>query len=175
MPSSTSSTDLLEVARIRGVHGLAGLVKVELYWSDSAALVDGAELIAEARDGRRRSFVVERAAPGPKSWLVKFEGIDDRTNAEVLAGSRLFVERAALGQLEPGEAYLVDLVGAEVLAPDGLVGRVVQVLVNPSVDSVVVEDASGRRFEQPLAPTFVERIEHEGRRIYLLNRDGLIE
>lgn len=150
-------------------------MKVELYWEDSAALSEKGELVAERRDGSRRRLVIERVSPGPKSWLVKFEGVEDRNAAEALAGARLYADRAALGPLEPGEAYLVDLVGAEVLAPDGVVGRVIDVKVNPTVDSVIVEDATGRQFEQPLAPAYLERISLEERRVYLSSRDGLIE
>lgn len=167
MPSSISSTELIEVGRVRGVHGLAGLVKVELHWGKSSALQSVKRAVLELASGERKELAVLRATPG-KAWLVHFEGISDRDQALTLQGARLFVERAPL---EPGEVYLVDLVGAEVVAPDGVVGRVVEVRVNPSVDSLIVEAPDGRRFEQPLAPSFVERLDTT--RVILRNRDGL--
>lgn len=169
MPSSTSSTELIEVGRVRGVHGLAGLVKVELHWGKSSALSEVERAVLELSSGERRELSVLRATPG-KAWLVQFEGICDRDQARALMGARVLVERAPLA---PGEIYLVDLVGAEVVAPDGVVGRVVEVRVNPSVDSVIVEAPDGRRFEQALAPSFVESLARD--RVTLKSRDGLFE
>jgi ribosomal 30S subunit maturation factor RimM len=51
--------------------------------------------------------------------------------------------REELEPLEPGEYYLADLVGAEVLGPEGPIGEVVEVVVNPSVDSVRIRFRTG--------------------------------
>jgi len=173
--SSTSSTERLEIARIRGVQGLLGLVRVELYWGQSAALRERRVLTAELPNGTHRELAVQRVERASKGLLVKFEGIDDRDAAKALGGARLLVKRDELPPLAPGEAYLVDLIGFEVIAPDGVVGVVTDVSVNPSVDSVVIELVDGKRVEQALAPTFVERIDGSARRLYLSSRDGLIE
>jgi 16S rRNA processing protein RimM len=172
VPSSTSSTELIEVARVRGAHGLAGLVKVELHWGQSTAISSAERAVLELASGERRELAIERATGAAKSLLVKFEGVEDRDAAAALAGARVLVARAPLAE---GEMYLVDLVGAEVIAPDGPVGRVVEVRVNPSVDSLLIESADGRRLEQPLAPSFIARLDAGARRVYLANRDGLFE
>jgi 16S rRNA processing protein RimM len=172
--SSTSSTELLEIARIRGVHGLTGLVRVELYWAPSPALLEARQVLAEFPAGERRTLRVQRVDRAPKGVLVKFEGVDDREAAKALGGARLLVERQALPPLEPGDVYLIDLIGYEVLAPDGPIGRVAEVMVNPSVDSVVIELLDGKRAEQALAPPFFDRIDALARRVYLSSRDGLI-
>ena len=61
------------------------------------------------------------------------------------------------------------------VAPDGVVGEVVSVEVNPSVDSLVIRCPDGKLVEQALLPAFVARIDASARRIELSSRDGLIE
>jgi 16S rRNA processing protein RimM len=172
VPSSTSSTELIEVARVRGAHGLTGLVKVELHWGQSTAFSGAERAVLELSSGERRELAIERATGAGKSLLVKFEGVADRDAAAALGGARILLERTPLAE---GEMYLVDLVGAEVIAPDGPVGRVVDVRVNPSVDSLLIETSDGKRLEQPLTPGFIARLDVEARRVYLANRDGLFE
>lgn len=136
---------------------------------------EASQVVLQLGDGQRRELALVRVERGPKSLLVKFENVDDRDAAIALVGARLFVDRRALPPLPEGETYLVDLIGFRVIAPDGEVGRVVDVLVNPSIDSVIIELPNGKRAEQALAPTFVERTDVDARCLYLTTREGLIE
>jgi 16S rRNA processing protein RimM len=86
----------------------------------------------------------------------------------------VLVERAQLPDLADNEYYLADLVGARVLAPDGEVGRVVELIFYPSVDCMVIESATGQRMEQPLLPEWVAEVSASAREVKLTSRDGLI-
>jgi ribosomal 30S subunit maturation factor RimM len=86
----------------------------------------------------------------------------------------LLVERSELPALANGEYYLVDLVGLEVRGPDGKVGEVVGVSVNPSVNSAQVKLADGRVADVPLLPHWVQRVSVEERVLELATLDGLI-
>jgi len=165
----------LDVARVGRPHGLRGAIKVDLHWSASTSLFELDRLRLLLPSGQEREFDLESVTPAGKSLLVKLAGVDDRDAALALRGSRVLVERAALPALAEGEAYLVDLVGSEVVAPDGVVGEVVSVEVNPSVDSLVIRRPDGTLVEQALLPAFVARIDASARRIELSSRDGLIE
>jgi ribosomal 30S subunit maturation factor RimM len=76
--------------------------------------------------------------------------------------------------LAAGEYYLSDLVGAEVVAPDGVVGKVVELGLHPSVDTLIIETADGTRVEQPMVETWVKSVDTTGGRVELSSRDGLI-
>jgi 16S rRNA processing protein RimM len=165
----------LEVARVTRPHGIRGLVKVELHWSGSASLANVERLTLLLPSGERREFAVESLRPANKEFLVKLAGVDDRDAADTLRGAKVLMPRSALPALPSGEAYLVDLVGAEVVAPDGLVGEVVRVEVYPSMDTLVVRAPDGRLLEFALAPAFVAKLDPEAKRIELVSRDGLIE
>ncbi|HET9958433.1 MAG TPA: ribosome maturation factor RimM [Polyangiaceae bacterium] len=162
----------LEVARISRPHGVRGVVRVEPHWAGSDALEahERVELVLES--GERREFLIENATRTGKSYLVKFRDVNDREGADTLRGARLFVDRE---ELAPNEMYLVDLVGAEVVGPDGFVGRVISVEVNPSLDTIVIERPDGTRINQALLPVYVARLDAQARRIELSSLDGLFE
>src|SRR6185503_13558822 len=105
-----------------------------------------------AEDGKEREFAVrEVRGEGPKT-LLWLEGVENRDEAARLVGSNIEVVREDVAPLAPGEYSLADLVGAAVFGPDGRVGEVVGIVVNPSIDSVQIRLDDGRLVEQPLGP-----------------------
>lgn len=163
----------LAIGRLGAAHGLAGELAFKPYFAGSDALFK-AERVFVVDERGAREMRVERARPHAQRALVKLAGIDDRTQAEALTGATLEVDRALLPPLADGEYYLIDLVGAEVFGPDGLVGTVKRVLTHPTVDAVEVELWDGRSAEQPLAAPFVSKVDAAGGRIELANLDGLV-
>jgi 16S rRNA processing protein RimM len=106
--------------------------------------------------------------------LLGFEGVDDRDAALALRGARLEVERRLLPPLAPGEYYLVDLVGADVLGPAGPVGVVTGIATHPSIAALVLRLTDGRTAEQPLSEPWVKRVDATAGRIELESLDGLV-
>jgi len=165
----------LEVARIGRPHGLRGALKVDLYWQGSSSLFEVQALQVALPDGSVQQLRVEELRRAGKFLHVKFAGVEDRDAAARLTGARILVDREALPALEPGEAYLVDLVGAQVVAPDGVVGEVVRVEIYPSLETLRIRRPDGSEVEQALLPQFVSSIDVAARRVELLSRDGLLE
>ncbi len=103
-------------------HGVRGLVHLHSYTADPADLVAYGALADEA--GRR--WTVEWRGAGVAA-LRDADGraVADRTAAERLVNTRLFVERGQLPAAEDDEFYLADLVGLQAVTPDGrALGRV---------------------------------------------------
>lgn len=96
------------VGEIAGAHGVRGLVRLRSFTEDPAAVVAYGTLTDE--EGRRR-FVVRLQSPGKDGWLARIDGVTDRTEAEALRGTRLYVERAALPATDEDEFYHADLLG----------------------------------------------------------------
>ena len=105
-------------------HGVSGLVRVTSYTADPAALADYGPLSDEA-DGRYR--LVWRG-PGIAAVALWRDGgwgeIRDRDQAARLTNRRLYLDRAALPPPSAEEFYLADLIGLDVLLPEGGRGRV---------------------------------------------------
>lgn len=155
-------------------HGLRGEVKVQLHFVGSEAL-HAAERVLLCRDGDADRFgEVESVRGSPHGLLLKLAGIDDRDSAETLRGVRLCVPRETLPALEPGEYYLIDLIGARVTGPDGDVGHVIDVKTHPSIDCLVVRLVDGRVAEQPLSEPWIAEVDAAAGRVELASVDGLI-
>jgi 16S rRNA processing protein RimM len=134
----------LEVGRIVKAHGIRGEVVVEAVTNRGERFATGAVLY-----GGERSFTVRRASPqgGPDPagrmtrarWIVSFDGVDDRNQAERLRDTMLTGEPLD-HEDDPGELWVHELVGSELLDPAGRVlGRVAAVEANPASDLLVLE------------------------------------
>lgn len=110
------------MAAIGAPHGLRGELRVKTYTGDPLALGDYGPL----RSGDGRAFTVAALRPGKNVVIVRFAEVHDRTAAEALSGTELFVERDALpADLEEDEFYHADLIGLEARDAAGTVlGRI---------------------------------------------------
>lgn len=177
MTTPGSAEGLLPIGRVARAHGLRGELRVELFHAESDALEQVPEiwLSSELESAvAAQKYAVEWARPVPKAFLVKLAGVSERNGAEALRGRSVWVERALLPASSPGEYYLIDLVGATVIGPDGPVGIVTQVATHPSVDALVIATPDGRTLEQPLLDHWVHRVSVADKLVELTSLDGLI-
>jgi len=100
----------VQMAVIGAAHGIKGELRVKTFTGDPLALGDYGPLYAE----NGRAFEIEGIRPAGDVVVVRFKGIRDRTVAEGLTGTALFVDRAVLPAEEEGEFYHTDLVGLAV-------------------------------------------------------------
>jgi 16S rRNA processing protein RimM len=114
----------VQMAVIGAAQGIKGELRVKTFTGDPLALGDYGPLYA--RDGR--GFEIEDIRPAGEVVVVRFKGVRDRTAAERLTGTELFVDRSALPPEEEEEFYHADLVGLAVRDEDGVeAGRVTAV------------------------------------------------
>jgi 16S rRNA processing protein RimM len=166
---------LVEIARIVKPHGLSGEVGVLPYSPDSRTLAEVKEVTLTLVDEAIRIARILAVRPMGAGFLIRFEGVTNRDQAEILREARVSVERAALPQLAVGEAYAVDLVGARVLGPDGAqLGIVNSVIEYPSVDALVIDCSDGRRAELPLIDDWVLRIDSQEGVVVVRSVEGLV-
>jgi 16S rRNA processing protein RimM len=127
-----SGASRLEVGRIGRAHGLRGEVSVTLSSDRLERLAAGSVLDADGR-----TLVVERARPHAGRWLVCFEGVQDRTDAESLLGLVLTGE---VLPSEDDELWIHELIGAAVRDRTGRdLGSVLSVEANPASDLLVLD------------------------------------
>jgi 16S rRNA processing protein RimM len=87
-----------------------------------------------------RELVVASARRHRGRWLVRFEGVEDRTAAEALTGAALLADAV---ESEPGELWVHELVGRPVFdRTGGALGTVVSVQANPAHDLLVLDDGA---------------------------------
>ena len=104
------------MATIGAAHGIKGEVRIKTFTGDPVALGEYGPLFA--RDGR--AFEILAIRPQGTVAVARLKGVGDRSAAEALNGTELFVERSALpDELEEEEFYHADLVGMDVLDERG--------------------------------------------------------
>jgi 16S rRNA processing protein RimM len=124
----TGKTNSMEkpvlLAVIGAAHGIKGEMRVKSYTGDPAALGDYGPLF----DDRGNAFEIESIRPQQDIVVVRFRGVADRTAAERLNGTKLFVDRSRLPPAGEEEFYHEDLVGLAVRDESGArIGKVTAV------------------------------------------------
>ena len=142
------------VALVRGLHGVAGAMRVEVLTDRPAErFVVGARLFPE---GSPDPITVVEARPADPGWVLRFAEIPSREVAEAFRLVYLEVERGPGDALPRGAYYWHELIGVAVRDLDGVeLGTVQEVYRAGGAD--VVEVAGGPRgaFDLPLARPFV--------------------
>ena len=151
--------DMLEIGRVNKVHGLRGEVVVTLSSNVTERVAPGSELIA---DDRR--LVVAASRPHQGKWLVRFEGMERREDAEALGRPVLFGEPLD----DPDALWVHEMLGAPVVDASGIErGTVAEVHDNPAADLLLLSSGA-------IVPlNFVERFDDGV--IHVDVPDGLFE
>ncbi|KAA0234700.1 MAG: Ribosome maturation factor RimM [Acidimicrobiales bacterium] len=132
--SSETPTHLLDVGRILKPHGLDGEVVVEL----STNRLERAEP-GSVFDTPAGSLTVRTSRPHRNRFIVEFEECRSRGEAERLRGVLLRAEALE----DPDALWVHELIGSQVLTPDGIVRGVVEsVQANPASDLLVLDSGA---------------------------------
>jgi 16S rRNA processing protein RimM len=131
-----SQPELLEVGRIGRAHGLNGEVAVA-FTTDQIEARTAVGVILHAG---ARALTITASRPQNDRWLLKFDGVNDRTAAEKLQGAVLSAEPID----DPDAIWVHDIIGTRVVEKNSGVerGTVEAVQANPAHDLLVLD--SGR-------------------------------
>jgi 16S rRNA processing protein RimM len=132
-------------------------------------------LWALADDGSRRELEVEEFWPHKSYLVLKFAGIDSISDAEVLIGCELQVPEAERAQLEPGWAYVSDLVGCVVFDGDREVGQVHDVQFGAGEAPLLIVKAGAKEYEIPYAEAYLTGRDLEHKKIRMKLPEGMLE
>ncbi|HEX8446169.1 MAG TPA: ribosome maturation factor RimM [Sphingomonas sp.] len=146
----------ITLAVIIGAHGIAGEVRLKLFAEDA----DGLKRYATFNDG---ALTLKSVRAGSNGAIARFAEIADRNAAEARRGTELWVPRASLPPLEPGEYYHADVIGLPCIDAAGVeIGRVVAIENFGAGDVIEIERPDGRRamtpFKEPAALLEADRV-----------------
>jgi 16S rRNA processing protein RimM len=172
----------LLVARIGKPHGLHGEVTVQAHTDDpEGRFTPGTVFATEAvaGSGVPRELTLRSARLHGRIWLLAFEQIPDRTGAESLRGTRLFIDAAtaAESQTEDDEGYYEDeLVGLAAVGVDGTaLGEVSGLETGVAQDLLVVRLATGAEALVPFVEAIVPEVDLAAGRVVIDPPPGLFE
>ncbi len=168
----------LAVARVRKPHGLKGEVVVwTLTDEPEQVLTVGRQLVPVDEAGRAidSPVVIERSRPFHRQWLVKFQGVDDRSVLEAWRQRLFGVPQEELKPPEDGELYLHEVPGTHVLVGGEQIGVAKGMIEIPGGMLLAVDLSDGREALVPFRRPIVQRVDRLAREIELDPPDGLLE
>jgi 16S rRNA processing protein RimM len=129
---------VIRVGQVMGAYGLEGAVKVMPLTDFDERFEPGSNLLLDGC-----SHHVQWSRPGQPGLVVKLEGIDNRTMAELFRGRYLEVPEGEAKDLEAGSFYHHQVVGLAAVTRSGVqLGVISEVLERPANDVWVSHDGS---------------------------------
>lgn len=161
------------------MQGRRGELAAELHTDFPERFAERRRLYALAEDGSRRPLTLQDFWPHLGRMVLKFEGIDSIADAEPLVGCELQVPLSQRTPLEPGAAYVSDLVGCAVrdYAPSGLreIGTVMDVQFGAGEAPLLIVRADRKEYMIPFAAEYIIAVELSERRIDMRLPDGMLD
>jgi 16S rRNA processing protein RimM len=156
-------------------HGVRGLVKVTSHTANPADLTAYGPL----SDAQGRLFSLRWKAEGVAEVSLIVGGavvkVADRTTAEKLTNTKLFIDRSALPATDEEEFYLSDLVGLSAIAPDGgVIGSVAMVHDYGAGASLEIARDDAASVIVPFTRTCVPDIDPSSGRLVVILPDDVV-
>ena len=158
-------------------QGRRGEVATELHSDVPERFQQGMRLWALSKDGDgpRRELKIEELWPHKGYLVLRFEGIGSISEAEELVGCELQVPARERSKLEPGWAYVSDLVGCAVFDGDREIGQVRDVQFGAGEAPLLIVKAGSNEYEIPYAEAYLKSTDLEHKNIYMILPEGMLE
>ena len=155
-------------------HGLMG--EVGARWEGETPVPVGGKIWLQAEGEDPRPFEVQAARVHRGYPLISLAGIDDRDKAEALRGTRIFMPRSELPPPGEDEAWLEDLIGADILLEDGKrIGGLDHIEYPAGQEIWAIKDEASREILFPARPEFIASIDAAGGEVRIAPPPGLLD
>ena len=159
---SEAGSEPLIVARINGVYGVKGWVKLHSFTEPMENVLGYANWTLRRR-GQWQAITIDDGRRHGKGLIAHIKGVDDRNEAELLKGSEIAIPREQLPGLAEDDYYWHQLEGLSVVNGEELLGRIDHMLETGAND--VLEVDGDRRRMVPFTRDAVTQVDLGRRRI----------
>lgn len=168
-------TKYLEIGQIVNTFGIKGMVKVKPYTDDVKKRFDNLKKVYIQNKNTRKEYEIEEVKYHKEMVLIKFKGIENPEDANLLRNYYLVVDRDKEEPLEEGTYYIVDMIGLEVYTDDGeKLGILDDVFNWGSSDIYVVKNELGKQILLPAIEDVIKNIDMEQRKMIVHLIPGLM-
>ena len=166
---------LITAGKIIKPHGIRGEVCLESYL-DSPSLFLG-QIFLQFGKAAPKQHTIKSYRSHQGRLLATFENISDRTSAESLRGAAVLIPKQNLAEPKPGEFYIQDLIGLNVLLTQTkeCIGQITEVNLGTGQELWVIENSEGKEILFPAVPEFVEEIDLDNGNVLITPPQGLLE
>jgi 16S rRNA processing protein RimM len=158
-----------------GAHGLKGTSKIQSYAESLEIFKSGTVLMVCSPEGRENRYEIDWVKSHSRGALLTLKEVTGRDQAKSLIGSKLYIEKAELPELEDGAYYWFDLIGVNVYTSDDrYIGRIDSIIETGANDVYVVKDAD-KEILVPALESVVRSIDIESKIMRVELPEGLEE
>jgi 16S rRNA processing protein RimM len=137
-----------------GIRGELKLYASGDFWIE--ALASQRLFVAREGDTGKRGVVIEYAQAHQKQYIVKLEGIDERSDAEQEVGADLFIDLQEPDVKLPDHELPFQVMGMHVKTEDGRdIGHITDVIASPGQNVYEVTGESGGKVLIPAVDAFI--------------------
>ena len=164
------------IGKIVGVHGIKGEVKVKSESDVFERQIKVLDTVPVYRGTKREELQLESMRRHKGLYIIKFKGLNDRTEAEERIGGEIWIDRSKQVELGEDEFYFFDLMGCEVFNEDGRkLGVVKGILEQPASHILEVEKEDGKEVLIPFLSQFVKDVDVKNKKIVVSLIEGMEE
>ena len=163
---------MIFVVKIVNTHGVRGEVKA-LHYTDGEVFFKKVKTLY-TKEGTPIKILNWRFQKG--AVLLTLDGVNTMEDAEKLRNLELYAKKEDLPKLKNGEYYFFELIGLEVILPDGsLFGKVTDVIENNASNLLEITAENGKKYLVPNIKAFVSKTDTKEGKIYITPIKGLID
>ncbi len=165
----------IEVGKVTKPHGLKGELKLLPFVSDLSILKSFRQGRLGGEAGEEAPVEVESLRGSAGNLIIKFQKVDSREQAGLLAGRTLKIPADQFEPLPDGEYYWFEIVGLDVHDREGThYGKIEEIIETGSNDVYVVR-GNGKEVLLPMIESVVHSIDLEQNKLIFNRVEGLIE
>lgn len=167
-------TKYLEIGQIVNTFGIKGMVKVKPF-TDNIERFNNLEKIYIKNKSGQTEYKIQEIKYHKNMVLIKFEGIENPEQADLLRNSYLIVDRETEEPLEPGRYYIVDMIGLDVFTDDNeYLGKLEDIYNTGSNDIYVVKNELGKQVLLPAIEDVIKNIDMDNKKVMVHLIPGLV-
>ena len=164
----------LEIGQIVNTFGIKGFVKVNPWVNDVTRFDDLKKVYIKIRK-EEKMLEIEEVKYHKNQVLLKFKGVENVEQAEMLRNAILEIDRKDAIPLEEGEYFIADLLESEVYTDEGeKLGILEDIFNTGSNDIYVVKNELGKSILLPRIKDVFKEIDVENKKIIVHLIEGLI-
>ena len=162
------------VATIVGAHGIKGAVKAR-YFTNTPGYYLKEKVFFLEKAGILSALNITKINQSKNCWIIIFEEINSRNDAETLKGCRLLLPDEQLKPLESNEVFFYQIIGCRVEDQKGLILGEITDILETGANNVYEVSNGDSAFLVPDVPHVVLELNVEKQRMIIDPLPGLIE
>ena len=168
-------TKYLEIGQIVNTFGIKGMVKVKPF-TDNIERFSNLEKIYIKNKSGQTEYKIQEVKYHKNMVLIKFEGIENPEQADLLRNSYLIVDRETEEPLEAGRYYIVDMIGLDVFTDDNeYLGKLEDIYNTGSNGIYVVKNELGKQVLLPAIEDVIKNIDMDNKKVIVHLIPGLVK